>query len=892
MRLQRPNRGMTLEGLDQVPVQTGYFRGRDISRWVRAVAHYAKVRYRNVYPGVDLVFRQGDDGRLEYDWVVAPGASPHAIRTKFDRTADLRVDKDGDLIVSKDGFEWRHRKARAYQPAGGNETPVTAAFRAYAKGETGFEVGRYDHGRTLIIDPVLASSLNTGGVGQQWPYYQGVAASDIGSAVALGPQNLGGSIYVAGAATTLDFPVNNSPFGVHKQGADAFVAVASEDPTSGSVAISAVYFLGGSGDDAATGMALDAQGNVYITGYTDSPDFPLVNAAQTASGGGFAAKFNANFSTLVYSTYVGMAPSPIPYPFAAGASDQSAIAVDASGAAYLTGATDTQYFTASKGAFQGAAGSGQTSFVLKLDASGKLAYATLLGGSVLDYGLAITVDTTGSAYVTGFTESPDFPVTTGVLEPSCAQCGPLGSGAFVTKLNPTGTGLVFSTFLGGGSGASANGIAVDAAGNSYVAGGVAGSGIATFPTTPGAFQRTPGAQAQAAFVAKLNPAASALVYSTLLSGTSGNSTYNGEAAAAAIALDSSDNSYVTGWTGEIDFPLVQPLQTVIGSQSTCDFGIPCGDAFIAKLSADGSTLDWSTYFGGSFYDAGAAIAVSGQEVLVAGTTGSPDFPGLSSAGPGSVFLLDIGQAANAPGVSAIGVTSAASFVTGLAPGGLATIFGSGFTNTAGVQVAQSFPLPLQIDGVSVMVGGIAAPLLALANVNGAQQINFVTPWEVANVRPDQTTSVVVSVNGVSSIPVQPPFAGFQPAVYLYDGMYAAAQHGSNYALITPANPALPGEILILYADGLGLVQPAVALGAAAPSSPPSMTVVNPVVTIGGASAVVQFSGLAPGFASLYQLNVRVPPGAQAGEQSVLISVQTPHGPIVSPAALLPVGQSN
>jgi len=670
------------------------------------------------------------------------------------------------------------------------------------------------------------------------------------------------------------------------------VAVASEDPTLGSISISAVYFLGGSGDDAATGMALDAQGNVYVTGYTDSPDFPLVNAAQTASGGGFAAKFSANFSALVYSTYVGMAPSPMPYPFGAVASDQSAIAVDASGAAYITGATDAQYFTASKGAFQTTAGKGQTSFVLKLDASGKLVYATFLGGTVLDYGYAIAVDAADNVYVAGFTESPDFPVTAGVLGPSCAQCGPLGSGAFVTKLNPTGTGLVFSTFLGGGSGASANGIAVDAAGNSYIAGGVTGPGIATFPTTPGAFQRSPVLEEFAAFVAKLNPAGSALVYSTLLSGTSGANTYNGEAAAGAIALDTAGNAYVTGWTGEVDFPLVKPLQTVIGSQFTCDLGIPCGDAFIARLSPDGSTLEWSTYFGGSFFDAGAAIAVSGQEVYVAGTTGSADFPGLSSAGPGSVFLLDISQSADAPGVSAAGVTSAASYVTGLVPGGLATIFGSGFTSTAGIQVAQSFPLPLQIDGVSVMVGGIAAPLPALANVNGAQQINFVTPWDVANVRPDQTTSVVVSVNGVSSIPVQPPFADLQPALYLYDGTYAAAQHGSGYALITSGNPAQPGEIVILYADGLGLVQAAVALGAAAPSSPPSTTVVNPVVTIGGAQADVFFSGLAPGFANLYQLNVQVPPGAQAGEQSVAISVQTASGPIVSPAALLPVGQSN
>jgi hypothetical protein len=234
---------------------------------VRGVAHDARIRYQGVCPGIDLMFRRGGgDGRLEYDWVVALGGDPREIRVKFDRAADLR---DGDLIVVRNGFEWRHRKPEAYQPAGGGETQVTAAFRVYAKGESGFEVGRSVRTRTLIIDPVLASSLNFGGIGVE-SLVAGVG--DMGNAIALGPASLGGNIYVAGVAATLDFPPNDSGFGVHKQGTDAFVAVASKDPTLGSLSISAVYFLGGSGDDAATGVAIDSEGNVYVTGYTDSSE--------------------------------------------------------------------------------------------------------------------------------------------------------------------------------------------------------------------------------------------------------------------------------------------------------------------------------------------------------------------------------------------------------------------------------------------------------------------------------------------------------------------------------------------------------------------------------------------------------------------------------------------
>ena len=368
---------------------------------------------------------------------------------------------------------------------------------------------------------------------------------------------------------------------------------------------------------------------------------------------------------------------------------------------------------------------------------------------------------------------------------------------------------------------------------------------------------------------------------------------------------------MTGWTSQPDFPAVKPLQPALASAALCGIVYPapggqvnasgyCSDAFVAKLNSGGSALEWSTYFGGTYNDAGSAIAASGQDVYVTGRTASGDLPvsntrcndnsgPVNSACPGSVFLLDIGQQADAPGLSAAGVTNAASFVTGLAPGSISTIFGNGFTEDPGIQAATSFPLPTEIGGVSVMVDGTAAPLLAVANVNGIQQINFVAPWFLSPSGSPPTTSVTVAVNGVSSMTVWAPVLDYQPALYLLDGKHAATQHSADFSTITSANPAKPGEVVVLYGNGLGLVQPAVAMGAAAPSNPPATTVVNPVVNIGGAQAGVLFSGLAPGFAGLYQLNVRVPEDAPAGDQDVVVTVQTPQGPQARPAAKLSIG---
>jgi uncharacterized protein (TIGR03437 family) len=882
MRLCRMNPHSRLEGLDPVAIRTSYFRGRDAARWVRDAPHYSKVRYRDVYPGVDLVFRQDTGQQLEYDWVVAPGGDPAAIRTGFDRGTRLVSDAAGDLAVSKGGFTWRHRRPVAYQEGEWRPTPVGASFRIYTGRESGFEVARYDRERPLVIDPVAIFSMVFGGHGESGTVG---GFNDAGNAIAFNPAN--NSVYVAGTAVSLNFPRGYAKFQEHNEGSDAFVAwVSINQPPLGTVDNFNVYFLGGSQNDAATGVALDPQGNVYLTGYTFSTDFPLVNPMQTAPSGGFIAKFSPDFSTLAYATYVGSAMTigPISFPLA--------IAADSGGNAYVTGTADPSLFTATSGAFQSAAAGGQPAFALKLDPSGKLVYATFLGtgDGGGDYGYGMAVDSASEAYVTGFAGSKNFPTTAGVIQPACTanNSGDLCTGAFVTKLNAGGTAAVYSTFLGGGSTATAGAVAVDAAGNSYVAGRAltpesSFPGAISFPTTPGAFQSTTQAGI-AAFVTKLNPTGTALIYSTLLAGSTAVFA-DGGTSANAIAVGPAGNAYVTGWTEQADFPLVKPLQTAIGSENIClgSQGVGseiCGDAFVSKLSPDGSALEWSTFLGGSDYDSGAGIAVGGDGVYVTGVTVSFDFPGGATpsciytdytgcdgtTAPGSAFLVHLNESADAAGLSAPGVTNAASFVTGLTPGGVATIFGTGFTNSTEVLTATCCPLPTELGGVSVNFG--SAPLLAVSS----SQINFVVPWDLQVQTVPAYVSVIVSVNGVASLPIQATAWAYQPALYLADGIHAIAQHSANFSAVTTASPAQPGEVVILYGNGLGDVQPEVALGAAAPSSPLATTVVNPVVTIGGVQAEVLFSGLTPGLINLYQLNVRVPQSAQSGDQDVTVTV--------------------
>ncbi|HXJ94618.1 MAG TPA: choice-of-anchor D domain-containing protein [Terriglobia bacterium] len=385
-------------------------------------------------------------------------------------------------------------------------------------------------------------------------------------------------------------------------------------------ALSYSTYLGGSQDDEGNAIAVDSSGSVYVAGLTDSIDFPVSSGAfQTACGGGcsgstydaFVTKLNPSGSGLVYSTYLGGSQT-----------DQGeGIAINSAGDAYVTGITYSPDFPVTPGAFQtectgGFDCAGGEAFVTELNSTGSaLVYSTYLGGSAYTQGNAVVLNTAGDAYVTGWTSSDDFPVTPGVLQPTCAACASGSASGFVTELNPSGSGLVYSTFLGGSSTQQAYAIALDSSGDAYVVGFTTSP---DFPTTAGAFQ-TSIAAPEAGFVSKLNPTASALIYSTYLGG-SGTGSNPCAACAAGIVVDRAGEAYVSGLTWETNFPV-----TAGALQTTYAGGFH--DAFLTKLNAAGSALVFSTYLGGSSDDGAVALALdpSGR-VYMRGNTYSDNFP--------------------------------------------------------------------------------------------------------------------------------------------------------------------------------------------------------------------------------------------------------------------------
>jgi hypothetical protein len=368
-------------------------------------------------------------------------------------------------------------------------------------------------------------------------------------------------------------------------------------------------YLGGSSLDRIKGVAVDVAGNVYVTGGTFSADFPVAKAEQATFKGTedvFITKIAADGSGTIYSTYLG----------GSAAEQADAIAVDGSGNVYITGQTNSADFPTTPGAFQTkcngdgtcAAGSHSDAFVAKLSSDGsQLVYSSFLGGSNDDRAGGIAVDTLGNAYVTGGAFSTDFPTTVGAFN----RANPGGEDVFAAKINPTGSALIYSTYLGPGEGFAA---AVDTGGNAFIAGAACG----TYPTTLGAFQTACGNPSPSnindAFVTKLDPTGSALVYSTFVGGSNEDFT-------PALAIDSAGNAYIAGQTFSSNFPIVNAFQPTLHGVA---------NAYVAKLNATGNALVYSTYLGGGGDDSALAVAVdSSGNAYVTGLTQSADFPTLN-----------------------------------------------------------------------------------------------------------------------------------------------------------------------------------------------------------------------------------------------------------------------
>ncbi len=625
MRLVGANTAAIISGVAESPGKSNYFIGNDPSKWRTNIANYARVRYANVYPGVDLVY-YGNQGQVEYDFVLASGADPGAIRLSIggtrpeggrqlaagSRKAEPRLTAEGDLVVKIGGGEVRFHKPVVYQPASALDSGARTGRHAVqgryrlTHGNVTFEVGSYDHARPLVIDPALSYSTFLEGTGVTQANGITVDAS--------------GNAYVTGNTQAADFPTTSGAFqrvyggtGTGDVLGDAFVT--KFNPT-GSTLVYSTY-VGGSGGDSGAAIALDASGDTFITGTTNSTNFPVTpgafqttcgdcNAEAGGLGTSFVTELNSDGSALMYSTYLGSNSNSGGTTFDEG----GGIAVDSSGSAYVAGITDGKFPT-TYGAFDLCAPLGSPFLYLtKLNPSGSaLVYSDCILQAFPAYLPAIAVDGSGSAYLAGGT-SDGYQVTQGAFQTT------FGGGTydgFVTKFAPSGETLVYSTYLGGINADFVSGITVDSSGGAHVTGFTYSY---NFPTTAGAFDTICNACPSSSydgFVAELNPAGSALVYSTFLGGSVHDQ-------GSAIAVDPSGNAYVTGRTASLDFP------TTAGAFST-QFGGGSSDAIFTELNPTGTALVYSTYLGGTQTDQGNAIALdSSANAYLAGYTESLNFP--------------------------------------------------------------------------------------------------------------------------------------------------------------------------------------------------------------------------------------------------------------------------
>jgi hypothetical protein len=567
--------------------RSNYFRQNSEPSWIRGVPRFARVTYPGVYPGVDLVFH-GEEGRLEYDFVVAPGASPNDAQLDLSGAEALSVDEEGALLIRSRRGVLRQPRPTVYQEdEGGARHPVEAAYRLVGGTRVAFAVGRYDETRSLVIDPVLLYSTYLGG-----------SSFDKATAVAVDPS---GNVYVAGFTASPDFPSKDAVQSTTGGSTDAFVAKLSPD---GQELLYATY-LGGSSEDAAYGIAVDANGSAYVTGSTESSDFPVFPVfvpegeagscptLQCSNGGAsnaFVTKLAPDGSDLAYSTYLG----------GSGYDVAQGIAVDTLENVYIAGFTQSPDFPTIS-PFQSTLLGTQNAFVAKLAPSGAtLLGSTYLGGSGNDAASALAVDAQGDVYVAGYTQSKDFPA-------HALQKSLLGTqNAFVTEFAPSLEKFVFSTYLGGSGEDAANAIALDASGNLFLAGATTS---VDFPVQ-GAYQSS-NAGNQDSFVAQLAAGGGSLVYSTFLGGS-------GTDVAAGLALDDAGTAYVVGQTRSADFPVRDAFQTKNAAPDA-----PDGNAFIALLDATGRTLLGSSYLGGNGGASAQAVVLAPPNVAwIAGGAGA------------------------------------------------------------------------------------------------------------------------------------------------------------------------------------------------------------------------------------------------------------------------------
>ena len=864
----------TGEGLNPLPHRLNYFIG---DSHTTNVPVFGQVKFRQVYPGIDLAFYP-NRGEFEHDFLVAPGADPGRIRLRFEGADSLTLSPEGELRLQAGTAEVRWQRPRVYQEIRGRKVEVEGRYQMLGANRAGFQLGRYDASKPLVIDPVIS-----------YLTYAGQAEATIAGRSTV---DAAGNIYLTGATSDGTWPATPGAVVPNRSGFSPSNVFLTKMNANGTALIYST-FIGGTAGEIAAAVAVDAQGNAYVTGVTNSADYPTTNGAlrqtvpaanpsSTDKANCFITKFNSSGSALVYSTYL----------YGGKKEGCTSIAVDAAGAAFVTGGTDSTDFPTSEGAVQtnyrlGTEAQQYDAFVAKLNPAGsQLVYSTFLGGSGNDLGTSIAIDAQGNAYVTGTTtSSQNFPITQGAARPTYGGHGgneqwTRWGDAFAAKLNPTGTQLLYSTYIGGNKDEMAFSIAVDGQGAAYVAGNTLST---DFLTTPNAFSRTfkgiggePILNAGDAFVVKVNPDGRSFGYSTLLGGSQDDR-------ALQVAVDRDGSAYVVGNTLSGDFPITpDATQTRNRNLTTSKTRVKMGNAFLAQLDPTGSRVVYGTYLGGTGHDWANGVSVGADgAITVTGTSSSPDMATTDGAyqrtffgGPdplrplGDVFVARFGNQAQ-PAIG--GFVNAASYTNSAAPGMIAVIAGSN------IGPDQLLTAALDANGLvakalgetQVFVNNRPAPLVYVSK----GQTSFIVPYETAV---GGNAQVVVSYKGVRSAAFTVPVVAASP------GLFSANSSGTGQGAIlnqdggfnNAQNPAAKGSVIVLFLTGEGQTDPPGSDGQIANGVYPKPAL--PVrVDMGGIQAEVLYAGAAPGqVAGLMQVNAKIPENSNSGPVPVQVTVGT------------------
>ena len=867
MKLKGANASPAVQGRDILPGKTSYFFGKDPSKWQVGVEQYAKVRYGQVYPGIDMVYYVSQ-GHVEHDFVVAPGANPGRILLGFEGGKDLRLDSRGNLIVGVEGGELIYKAPSLYQMRNGARNPVKGRFALAGKKQVRFVVGDYMRNKELVIDPQIVYSTYLGGSVDD--KINGIALDATKQAYVTGYSRSavsGAGGFPAATNTTTYTGV----YTTNRGGSDVFVAKLSANGAS----LMWLAWMGSTWDEQGNAIGLDKSSpstpRVFITGATSSPNFPTAGPAMQVCTGlpgsaitslAFVAELTqtGNIPALVYSTCWGGNTAP-------GKNSGNAIAVDSVGAAYVTGTTFATDFPITPALsvlapYNTMGTASESAFVLKIAPLGvSVVYSMLLGpGDTITRGNAIAVDAGFQAWVTGQTMSSTLPEVTHHFASSKVGA----SDAYVVKVKADGTGLLYATYINGNTDEVGTAIALNNGGlapyNVFVAGWT--NSTTDFPSTayfnlptsvrPVVYQKVL-TGAEDPFVIRLNPfetpAAGVsdtpleMVYATHIGAT-------GFDRAAALALDSRDDAYIAGWTVSSDWPVVANDTLTPGAnginvtgavQSNTSGG---QDAFVAAIGPDGQTRPFFTYLGAAAPPQAATgiIIDADHNIYVAGFTASHLFPLVTgSLMDGSVATKQIngtgtenafdGFVTKIAPVVAFGapIPPAASVCTisAINPGSGFTLGGTTVTiSGTGFNVAQS---TVQFDGVdasSFTVYATSTTITAVAPrhpltgalVAGLVPLTVTTPAGTCTINSAYTTGgSLCTISGITpssgftlgGTTVTITGAGFNglslPSHITFDGVNASSYTVNNTStVITAIAPRHPLTGLPLVAGAVSL----------------------------------------------------------------------------------------